>query len=216
MHDAIWNEFLENFHHLHYHKKIPLSNTNPTVNEEDCTNHFLHLLFQLIDNLVGKLYTIQSYEYPKLVTEVYIGYDERDAADYNTEGYQSLENEKVHIQQLKENHQHVFEIYLLILYQIFYLKNDMIMIQIEENRLDAISSSASSSSHLTTDHTIKKEKKIEEIIISKLLQLTETMSSFSLSHNFQSSETITNLCLKIIILISAQFPLVNDRNTEVC
>lgn len=213
IHDTIWNEFLEQFHHLNYHDKIPTlpSNTSSTIpsDPDTCNSHFLHILFLLIDTLIAKLKAIKDYEYPKLQTEVYIGYDERDAADYNTEGYQTLENEKEVIQNMKNKHEHCFEIFLLILYQIFYLKNDMIMIQIEENRLDLLQPTLATT---TTNH---HDRSIEEVVISKLLALTEEMSALSLSHNFQSNERITHLCLKIIILISSQFPLLNLRTTEV-
>lgn len=213
IHDTIWNEFLERFHHLHYHDKIPTlpshtSSSTPS-DPDNCNSHFLHILFLLIDNLIAKLKAIKDYEYPKLQTEVYIGYDERDALDYNTEGYQTLENEKEVIQNMKNKHEHCFEIFLLILYQIFYLKNDMIMIQIEENRLDLLQPALATT---TTNH---HDRSIEEVMISKLLALTEEMSTLSLSHNFQSNERITHLCLKIIILISSQFPLLNLRTTEV-
>ena len=176
--------------------------------EESPPNHHLQLLFQLLEQLIQKLEAIRTYEYPKIQTVTYIGYDERDAADYNTEGYQALEEEKQQLQQLKDKLEHEVEVYLMILYQIFYVKNDTIMIQIEENR-DTLLTPASAA------RIAQKLSRVEEVMIPKLISICEALMKFSLNHSFQANERITSLCLKIIILISAQFPLLSQKTTEV-
>lgn len=189
IHEQVWNEFLENFYSLKYHRSM--------LNDSEA-NHHLHLLVEFIESLLQKLVRIQNFEYPKLTEEVYMGYDARDQADYHTEGYFDLEAEKKSILVIKESHEHLVEVFLMVLYQIFSVRNDTLMIKIEENRLD-----------------VQSEKKIESQIISRLLQMTEQLLSFSRANRLSNHETVSQQCVRIIILISSQFPLLNFKTTEV-
>jgi hypothetical protein len=177
------------------------------------SNHNLFVLFLLIDSLLFKVKSISTYVYPVVQTLTYVGYDERDAEDYGTEGYSDLEEEKSKIRELKSKHRYYLSLFLMILYSIFVIKNEILMTQLEENRSQLEGSIPSD------------PKRIESVIISKLLLLTEELLKYSqlnLLEEYSSEkesenndENISNLCIKIITFISYQFPLVNSKTTEV-
>jgi hypothetical protein len=200
IHEQIWNEFLEIFYGLRYHKS---DDNNQDNNEEDDgpSNHNLRLLFRVLDSLVDeKLVAISSFDYPKITTEVYLGYDIRDQKDYHTEGYQGIEEEKQKIQELRESHEHLLQLFLTIVLQIFLVRNDILMIQIEENRCES------------PNNNNRSMIRIEREIVSRLLSLSEKLLSFGRS---LSDEFVTGMTTKIIIFVSNQFPLLNLKTTEI-
>jgi hypothetical protein len=203
IHEQIWNEFLEIFYGLRYHKSDDNNNNNQDNEEDGPSNHNLRLLFRVIDSLVDeKLVSLSSFDYPKITTEVYLGYDIRDQKDYHTEGYQGIEEEKQKIQELRESNDHLLQLFLTIVLQIFLVRNDILMIQIEENRCEQPSNS----------HNNRSGVRIEREIVSRLLSLSEKLLSFGRS---LADEFVTGMTTKIIIFVSNQFPLLNLKTTEI-
>lgn len=168
------------------------------------TKH-LDAITAVTDNLLTTIQTLISMKSPITIRKSYIGYDKRDKAEYNMEGYDEEEAQQDKARHDKADREDQIMTKLLLITQFFFHPVELISIRIENFR--------DQQANLTSSSMLQVENNELELdsFVPLLLDIAQRVLGFTKIIFEDGSQQ----CIKIIAAMSSQFPLINQQTTEI-
>lgn len=181
----------------------------------------------------------------------YIGFDKRDVADYNMQGYEDIDAAEQQLKEQRAEQEELIMVYLLVLTQFVKVPIEMIEVSVENDRDRFRNSTGGYAFSMVTEHINGSNSTMTATITTDESSTSSEIDSFPssslsnpwsesiikydsdyveykfvLQHLVSVTQDILDLtnnifedgyqqCLKALIALNAQVPLLDHRSTEV-